>query len=145
MLSELARRSKSYWRYDAEFLESCRPELSVHPNDFSGLVVRVSEDDQGKIAGFYAVGDVQDGEADVRFFFVDLPFIGKGVGRRLMEDLMGVARRAGVRSLRIDADPGAAPFYERMGAERVGEVPSGSIPGRVLPAYRLDVRSRPAG
>ena len=139
MLSELARRSKSYWGYDAEFLESCRAELSLHPNDFSRLVVRVSEGDQGKIAGFYAIGEVHDGEADVLFFFVDLPFVGKGVGRRLMEDLVGVARKAGVRSLRIDADPGAASFYERMGAERVGEVPSGSIPGRVLPAYRLHV------
>ena len=34
-----------------------------------------------------------------------------------------------------------AAFYERMGAVRVGEVPSASIPGRVLPAYRTDLSS----
>jgi hypothetical protein len=33
----------------------------------------------------------------------------------------------------IDADPGAVPFYERMGAVPAGLVPSGSIPGRFLP------------
>nr|WP_211354784.1 hypothetical protein [Stackebrandtia albiflava] len=37
-----------------------------------------------------------------------------------------------------DADPGAEPFYRRMGAVRIGEAPSGSVPGRVLP--RMTVR-----
>jgi len=33
----------------------------------------------------------------------------------------------------LDADPGAEPFYARFGARRTGEVPSGSIEGRMLP------------
>ncbi|WP_067619878.1 hypothetical protein [Alicyclobacillus acidiphilus] len=35
--------------------------------------------------------------------------------------------------LTIRPDPNAEPFYLAMGAQRVGEVPSGSIPGRMLP------------
>lgn len=139
LLSELALRSKSYWGYHAEFLEACRDELCLQPEDFSRAVVRVGEDDDGKVIGFYAISQADDGEAEVSFFFVDLPFIGKGMGRRLFDDLVEVAREAEVRSLRIDADPGAATFYERMGAERVGDVPSESIPGRLLPSYRLHV------
>jgi hypothetical protein len=33
----------------------------------------------------------------------------------------------------IEADPDAAPFYRRIGAKDCGLVPSGSIPGRMLP------------
>ena len=42
--------------------------------------------------------------------------------------------------LTILADPNAAAFYERAGAVRIGEAPSDSVPGRLLPLYevRLD-------
>jgi SAM-dependent methyltransferase len=41
--------------------------------------------------------------------------------------------------LTIDADPHAEAFYVAMGAARVGESPSGSIPGRMLPRLELSV------
>jgi len=139
LLSELALRSKSHWGYEPDFLDACREELRLRPGDFDRLVVRVAENDDGRIAGFYAIGEADEGDPEVRFFFVDLPFIGTGVGRRLCDDLVEIARETGFRTLMIDADPGAAAFYERMGAERAGEVPSGSVPGRLLPRYRLQV------
>lgn len=137
MLSELALRSKSYWGYDDDFLEGCRAELTVAPEDVSRLTVRVAEADDGRAAGFYAIGGGTGRTTDVWFFFVDLPFIGSGVGRQLFDDLVRAARSLGISSLRIDADPGAGPFYERMGAARVGEARSNSIPGRTLPRYEL--------
>ena len=50
-----------------------------------------------------------------------------------------IAREAGYTSLLIEADPNAVGFYEAMGADRIGEVPSGSLPGRTLPllVFRL--------
>jgi hypothetical protein len=48
------------------------------------------------------------------------------------------ARRLGAHLLIIESDPGAAQFYEAMGAQRAGTAPSGSISGRELP--RLVVR-----
>ena len=139
LLSDLALRSKSYWGYDADFLDACREELRLRPDDFDRFVVRVAEDDDGRIAGFYAIGEVDEEQGEIRFFFVDLPFIGSGIGRRLFDDLIEIAGEAGLRTLTIDADPGAAAFYERMGAEPAGQVPSGSIPGRSLPHYRLQM------
>jgi hypothetical protein len=35
----------------------------------------------------------------------------------------------------IQGDPNAAEFYQRCGARKIGERPSASIPGRVLPLY----------
>jgi hypothetical protein len=43
------------------------------------------------------------------------------------------AATLGFTALRIDADPHAEGFYRAMGAVRVGETPSSSIPGRMLP------------
>jgi len=42
----------------------------------------------------------------------------------------------------LDADPDAEPFYLHHGARRIGEVPSGSIPGRMLPRLAF---GQPAG
>ena len=42
--------------------------------------------------------------------------------------------------LRIEADPEAVPFYQRMGAKITGSAPSGSIPGRRLPLLRYTLR-----
>ncbi len=137
LLSELALRSKGYWDYDAEFLEACRPELTLVPEDLARLTVRVAERTDGHVLAFYALGPLDGSAGEVWFFFVDPPFIGTGVGRRLFADLLATARSAGMRSLRIEADPGAASFYERMGATRVGKTPSNSIPGRRLPSYEV--------
>ena len=133
----LALRSKGYWGYDAEFLEACRAELTLAPEDLARLTVRVVERTDGHVVAFYALGPLDGSAGEVCFFFVDPPFMGTGVGRRLFEDLLATARSAGMGSLRIDADPGAAYFYERMGAARVGETPSNSIPGRLLPSYEV--------
>jgi hypothetical protein len=39
----------------------------------------------------------------------------------------------------IESDPGAAPFYERMGARYAGFAPSQSFPERVLPRMLLEL------
>ena len=56
-----------------------------------------------------------------------------GVGRALWEKAEALARDAGAAKIGLDSDPYAEGFYLAMGAMRVGEAPSGSIPGRVLP------------
>ncbi len=63
--------------------------------------------------------------------------IGCGLGRLLFDDAVARARRLGLTTLIVDADPGAEPFYRQMGAERIGASPSGSIPGRFLPKLRV--------
>ena len=73
------------------------------------------------------------------WLFVVPAAIGTGVGRILLADAVVVARALGARVLRIEADPNAAAFYQREGAQRVGEAPSASIPGRTLPLFELAV------
>jgi predicted N-acetyltransferase YhbS len=65
--------------------------------------------------------------------------MGRGVGRALLRDAVDRARLAGARTLHIEADPYAEAFYLRFGARRVGEVPSGSLAGRMLPLLVVDL------
>lgn len=133
-LSALAFASKAHWGYDDAFMEACREELTVRPSDLQRVRVRVAAD--AGIVGFHGVE-----HRDLLWFFVAPEAMGKGVGRALFADACALARNTGIATLRIEADPHAAGFYERMAAHKVGEVPSGSVPGRVLPLFEIGLSS----
>jgi GNAT superfamily N-acetyltransferase len=127
----LCLRSKAVWGYDAGFIEACRHELTIEPGDLQSSSIVVAEED-GKIVGVAQIR-VTEGEADLSKLFVEPAVMRGGVGRALFLWAVDQARRKGAHRLTIEADPGAAPFYRRMGAEDCGLASSGSIPGRKLP------------
>jgi GNAT superfamily N-acetyltransferase len=138
-LSALALRSKGYWGYDDEFLEACRGELTMSPADVEARRTTVAVDGAGGIVGFSTL-EGQPPQGEIGMLFVEPEHIGTGVGRLLWSDISRRAAVLGFQSLRIEADPGAASFYEAMGATVVGSTPSGSISGRHLPLLVFDVR-----
>ena len=137
-LSALALLSKGHWGYDTAFLEACREELTLTPDDVVAQRAAVVERD-GRVAGFCTlVGDQP--ELELGMMFVHPAHIGGGVGRELWAHAIATAARLGAERVTIDADPHAEAFYLAMGATRVGEVASESIPGRALP--RLEYRPK---
>jgi GNAT superfamily N-acetyltransferase len=136
-LTALALRSKAYWGYDEEFMDACRAELTVKATDVDRLRITVVEA-VGRIVGFFGLAG-EPPEADLAFMFVDPESIGQGVGRRLWEHAVTTARALGFEHITIESDPGAEPFYRRMGAVAVGSAPSRSIPGRLLPQLHFEV------
>lgn len=140
VLSAVAQASKAHWGYDEAFLESVREELTFRADDVeSGHVVVAVLD--GEVAGFYSLdGAPPHGELGNLWLRPDR--IGTGLGRVLWEHALAEADAAGFEHLDIDADPYAEGFYLRMGAEKIGETPSGAIPGRVLPRLRVRPRDR---
>lgn len=137
LLSELAMRSKGYWGYDAAFLEACRDELTVSSGRLAAGTVWVAYRGD-EILGFSALGGEGD-DVELTDLFVDPDHIGQGVGRALWDHTVEEGRRRGIARFRIEADPHAEAWYLRRGSVRVGEVPSGSIPGRMLPLLRYEV------
>jgi GrpB-like predicted nucleotidyltransferase (UPF0157 family)/GNAT superfamily N-acetyltransferase len=140
-LSDLALRSKARWGYDAAFLAACRAELTVEPGDVHRLRVTVAEESP-EVVGFYALGGGAP-EGELSFFFVEPARIGTGVGRMLWEDCVAMATRIGLSRIRIESDPFAEGFYTAMGAARVGDVQSQSIPDRRLPLLSFDMGEVP--
>lgn len=132
-LSALCLRSKAYWGYDADFMAACVEELTLSVHDIIEDPVIVLTDKNG-VCGLAHVHRAQ-GVCFLDKLFVDTDRIGRGYGRQLFDWAVAAARSLGASELVIEADPGAAPFYERMGCRRDGEIPSGSIAGRVLPRF----------
>src|SRR4051794_2445587 len=119
VLSALAYASKASWGYDDAFMDACRNELSVTPSKLRGVRVRVADSD-GALLGFHGVGvGVGVGVGELVWMFVAPDAMGRGVGAALCSDALAIAREEGLDELRIEADPNASGFYERMGARRV--------------------------
>ena len=118
-------------------MEACRGELSFEPRDLALTPIAVAEVN-GKAVGVAQI-KVDDDEADFLKLFVEPNALRNGTGKVLFVWATGVAKKLGATRLTIDADPDAAPFYRRMGAYDVGEAPSGSVPGRMLPKLAMDL------
>ena len=138
-ISALAYRSKAYWGYDQAFLDRVRNQLTVRPERIRDGHVVVAERD-GVLLGFYQLGgEPPDGE--LMDLFIEPNAIGTGLGRKLWEHAVQNARERGFARLTLESDPNAEPFYEHMGATRIGE--REVAPGRWLPVMRFSLEAIP--
>ncbi|MBD9648704.1 GNAT family N-acetyltransferase [Ensifer sp. ENS09] len=139
VLSDLCLRSKAVWGYDEAFLEACRPALTLTADDWTDSDLQVATDGE-RIVGLAQVrGSGNYVELDK--LFIEPEARAAGIGRRLFDWCVAAARRRGATVMTIDADPGAADFYRRMGAVDDGVVASSLIPGRFLPRLKVDLGS----
>ncbi|GGL00795.1 GNAT family N-acetyltransferase [Mangrovihabitans endophyticus] len=136
-LSQLALRSKSHWGYDKHFLDACRADLTLSPDEIVARRAVVAEI-AGQVVGFYTL-DGEPPEGEIGNLWVEPTRMRHGIGRLLWHRAVTAGREIGFRSLLIDADPHAEGFYLAMGAVRVGDSPSSAMPGRLLPRLRAVV------
>ena len=134
-LSALCLRAKAHWGYDADFMEKSRATLRVEPQSIEAGRVVVATDMRDRPLGVYRL-DIEGTTIDLGLLFVEPQAIGQGIGRLLFNDAMRRAAGWGFAELTILADPHAAAFYEKMGAQRDSWRASDAIPGRRLPFYR---------
>lgn len=140
-LTNLAERSKGYWRYPDRLMQIWKDEgaFTVSPEMcVSGLVRVVIGDDGENPIGYYRLsGEPPKGK--LSDLWVDPNHIGtgEGIGKILLGDAIIHAVEIGMSSLIIHSDPNAAGFYEHAGAEQIGETEPHSITGRTLPKFEL--------
>jgi ribosomal protein S18 acetylase RimI-like enzyme len=135
-LTQIALSAKAHWGYPARWIELWMPQLTFEPGYFEENESWVAEIDQVPVA-FYTLLE-KDGEAWVENLWVSPEFIGKGVGKRLFFHALELSRQRGFENLRLEADPNAAGFYEKMGMKKIGERRS-EIEGqlRILPILEM--------
>ena len=140
LLSCLALRSKAHWGYSEDFLDACRSELTVDAS-------RLGTDDYqcfaavhgDSIVGFYTLQSISAGSHELEALFVEPEHIGSGVGRLLIQHALRRLSERGMERLIIQGDPHATEFYVAVGARQVGTRESGSIPGRELPLFEIEI------
>jgi N-acetylglutamate synthase-like GNAT family acetyltransferase len=133
-LTALAHAAKRHWRYPEEWIALWRRDLTFAPELIERFPVYVAEEG-GAIAGVYALVFAA-ADCELEHFWVAPTRMGAGIGRALLAHAVERCRAIGARRLWITADPNAEGFYARMGARRVGEVPS-TPAGRTLPRLEL--------
>ncbi len=140
LLSRLALRSKAHWGYSKEFLEACQSELTVEASRLgTGDYQCFAALDGESIVGFYSLEYVSADSCELGALFVEPEQIGSGVGRLLIQHAVRRLSERGVERLTIQGDPHATGFYIAAGARRVGTRESGSIPGRELPLFEIEI------
>jgi N-acetylglutamate synthase-like GNAT family acetyltransferase len=139
VLSELALRSKGHWGYDANFLISCKEELTYTPEQLVAPLscFRVAELPSQNITGFFALNFLGSDHPELEALFIDPDFIGQGWGKYLLSEAVAVAKMHKAKNIKLQADPFAEDFYLANGAVKVAETESHSIPGRFLPLLEI--------
>ncbi len=91
-----------------------------------------------RVLGFYRL-QRRESCAWLEDLFIDPAVVRAGHGRRLFQRACAVAQEWGYATMEMVADPHAEAFYLRLGAARVGTVPSDVFPDRRLPLLRLSL------
>ncbi|MCK6581214.1 MAG: GNAT family N-acetyltransferase [Anaerolineae bacterium] len=138
LLTDLVFRSKAYWGYLPEYLETWREEMRVTPEKIAEEQVYVYEQG-GRVIGYLALRPLDPETMELDDLFVAPEGIGQGVGRRLWDQAVALGRSEGFRRMIWDADPFAEPFYRHMGAQTVGFKSSTYFPERLLPRMVYDL------
>jgi len=140
-LSEIARAAKAHWGYPEAWLSAWTSALTITPDYLRHQLVHVGTIGQAPV-GFYAL-EPRGKQWSLEHFWVEPGWHGRGVGRQLYGHALDRIRALRPGLLVIQADPYAAGFYARMGAQRRGTVPvpAEGDPDRTLPVFEVDVSS----
>lgn len=138
LLSELAYASEAFWGYDTDFMSAFRAKYRVTEEQILSELVQVLEDEGAIVGFFYVMPNIEITELE--FFYIAPQFIGKGYGEVLWQALMGFCRDREIAEIELVTSPQAVGFYERMGAQVVGEVVSMLREGRLIPKLRAVVK-----
>ena len=136
ILSDIAGAAKDHWGYPQSWLKMWQKELTVTPQYIAQHPVYVAIYD-GSIAGFVAL-TVGGREAEIDHLWVLPEYMGKGIGRHLLQRALRHCASVGVEQLRVVSDPNAKEFYLRLGAVYRGQVDSTPAP-RTLPVLYFNI------
>jgi ribosomal protein S18 acetylase RimI-like enzyme len=135
-LTRIAHAAKRHWGYPEGWIALWKDALTVTPQALERQAVYCAVEGT-ELLGFCAVAGGGP-TRELEHLWVAPEHMGAGVGRRLLRHALDAIRASGGATLRIASDPNAEGFYLKMGARRIGELPS-QPEGRSLPLLLLEV------
>lgn len=143
LLTALAHRSKAHWGYTDEFIDACREELTYTKEQLEAPQIfgQICLSYELPVA-FYLLEQTSVDVAELDALFIEPEYIGKGIGKILIEHAKTQAANLGIVTIVIQGDPNAEPFYTAIGALPCGTRESASIPGRQLPLFMIKLHDK---
>lgn len=119
VLTEIAVAAKRHWGYPERWIQLWMPQLTITPDYLSRNETWVAMLDEQTVA-FSSLK--QENESLWLDNLWVLPgFMGQGIGGFLFRHALIRGRARGASVLRIESEPHAQGFYEKMGARKIGE------------------------
>lgn len=137
-LTAIAHAAKRRWGYPEAWIAAWSGGLTIAPAMIDAHTVLVAEIG-GEVRGVAVLAERQSFWS-LEHLWVDPAVHGQGIGRALFEAVTAEAGRRGGGVLRVESDPHAVGFYERMGARHAGTVLAPVLgAGRELPVLELSI------
>ncbi|MCH2042897.1 MAG: GNAT family N-acetyltransferase [Saprospiraceae bacterium] len=137
-LTNITLRAKGHWGYSEEQLEAWKEVLTIHAvyieqNEVYTLI------QHEKIIGYYSYTRIDGDKVELDNIFLEPECIGKGYGKIMMQHFFKQIKTEHYRTVRLEADPNAEQFYQKLGFRCIDRLES-SIQGRFLPIMELNLR-----
>jgi GNAT superfamily N-acetyltransferase len=137
-LTCVAFAAKRYWSYPEEYFFTWAEELTFRPQYITENIVYSCYVADTLVGVYSLVGAGEEIRLD--HLFIAPPFIGRGIGTKMLRHALTQAKAIGAVKIKIFADPFAAGFYAKAGAQQIAIIPS-NIEGRNIPVFQLAVET----
>jgi GNAT superfamily N-acetyltransferase len=121
ILTEITKKSKAYWGYSDEQIKNWSQFLTVTPTYIdTNLVYKLTIED--KLAGYYSFLYQDEKTVKLDNLFVLPEYIGKGLGRILMNHFLLEIDKTIVDKIILNSEPNAELFYSKLGFVKTGQI-----------------------
>jgi len=135
LINRLILDSKASWGYSPQFMEKAKADLEISLEEFQNTALQLyTFSIEKETLGVLGIRNTED-IMELEYFFLDPRHLKKGLGRKMWEESLKLLKAQNCDFFLICSDPFAAGFYEKMGALRVGSLPSPVQEDRHLPLY----------
>ncbi len=135
-LTEIAVSAKRHWNYSERWMQYWLPALTISSEYIASHETWLAIVNEKPVAWYSLSQD----EADLWLdnLWVMPHFMGRGIGQSLFRHALERSQLRDAKAMKIEADPNAQSFYERMGAKQIGER-HGEVDGepRILPVMEI--------
>ncbi len=137
-LTHITIAAKRYWGYPEAWMQQWIPALTISPEYISENETWLAIINDKPVAYYSLKQNGADLWLDNLWVLPD--YMGQGIGRKLFQHVLEKSRLHGASTIKIEADPNAQSFYEKMGARKVDEYHS-EVDGqmRVLPIMEINL------
>jgi len=137
-LTEIAINSKSHWGYSLDLIKSWETDLTITSKMIDEFEVYKFLIDKS-IVGFYVLSYPKKSVSELEFLFIEQVFIGKGIGKNLLQHAFKIAKKNKTHFMLVLSDPNAEAFYSKFGFVTINKKES-SVKNRFLPFMQKDLR-----